>query len=628
MAARKGGFYCVVRGCPSKTGEGISLFSIPTDRSRAELWLKAANRYDLLSKGAELHTNYRICEKHFEPVYMYKGNTRKYLFQQAHPTIFSHSQYSKHTDEPLKKVIRLEGTTETYNVQEVIINSPTDKNHNNIPDTLMEEFLVTDVNRQEVSSPPRPHTPAPFFTAATQTPSKLSGGTPRKRKLRLKIKKLRASAKKAYASSKQKEDHKSLKIFFQMCDKFLNKSLAQIVKAQAILKTKCPKSRRYSDEYKQFALTLYFLGPRAYAFMERILYLPSKRSLQKITENLVCKPGLNNDQIFDALTLKVNTMLDQDKHCSICIDEMSIKSNLFFDTGRDEIVGLYDIGNGKKESIIAQNVLVIMVRGLYSNWKQQLAYFFINTTFEANHLLPIIKECISKLFQSGLYVNCLVTDMGSNFLKLSKLLGISPTNSEFDVNGQKIIYIFDPCHLIKATRNNLINNVFYFDDKKTSWSFIETFYHEDKKQFYKCAPKLTHSHIYPTSFEKMRVKLASQILSNTVASSMYTYISLGILPSDALGTIEIIEKFNNLFDILNSTDNNNPNKFKNVFEGTDFQINYLDSMIDLVHKLKILDKTGKDVTCRSRSKKCWIVTMNGVKKLWDNLKSHDFKYLK
>ncbi|XP_072395016.1 uncharacterized protein [Diabrotica undecimpunctata] len=215
MAAPKGGFYCVVHGCPSKTGEGISLFSIPTDRSRAELWLKAANRYDLLSKHVKLHTNYKMCEKHFEPAYMYKGNTRKRLFQQAHPTIFSHTlQYLKHTDEPLKKVIRLEGITEIDIVQPVAIKNPIDDNHS-ITDTLMEEFLLTDVNRQEVSSPPRPHTPE-CFTAETQTPSKLSGGTPRKKKLRLKIKKLRASAKKAYASSKQKEDNKSLKKFFQM----------------------------------------------------------------------------------------------------------------------------------------------------------------------------------------------------------------------------------------------------------------------------------------------------------------------------------------------------------------------------------------------------------------------------
>ncbi|XP_072387352.1 uncharacterized protein [Diabrotica undecimpunctata] len=96
-------------------------------------------------------------EKHFEPVYMSKGNKRKTLFGQAQPKIFSHSQYSQHTDKPLMKVIRLEGITEIDNVQPVAIKNPTDKH--SIPDMLMEEFLVTDVdvNRQEVST--RPHTP-------------------------------------------------------------------------------------------------------------------------------------------------------------------------------------------------------------------------------------------------------------------------------------------------------------------------------------------------------------------------------------------------------------------------------------------------------------------------------------
>ncbi|XP_072380298.1 uncharacterized protein [Diabrotica undecimpunctata] len=121
-------------------------------------------------------------------------------------------QYSKHTDKPIKKVIRLEGTTEIDNVHPVAINNPTDDKHSTIPDTLMEEFLVTDadVNRQEVSTPHRHHTPQSFTpyaqSSATQTPSKLCGGTPRKSKMRLKIKTLLANVKKACTSSKKMED--------------------------------------------------------------------------------------------------------------------------------------------------------------------------------------------------------------------------------------------------------------------------------------------------------------------------------------------------------------------------------------------------------------------------------------
>uniref|UniRef100_A0A6P7GML6 Uncharacterized protein LOC114340653 n=1 Tax=Diabrotica virgifera virgifera TaxID=50390 RepID=A0A6P7GML6_DIAVI len=64
MAARKGKdeFSCMIRGCPTRSGEQISLFTIPRDPSRAELWLKAANREDLLSKHVnEWHTYCRIC---------------------------------------------------------------------------------------------------------------------------------------------------------------------------------------------------------------------------------------------------------------------------------------------------------------------------------------------------------------------------------------------------------------------------------------------------------------------------------------------------------------------------------------------------------------------------------------
>lgn len=41
-------------------------------------------------------------------------------------------------------------------------------------------------------------------------------------------------------------------------------------------------------------------------------------------------------------------MIDQEKHCVLCIDEMSIKSNLFYGTGRDEIIGFENTGRKKK----------------------------------------------------------------------------------------------------------------------------------------------------------------------------------------------------------------------------------------------------------------------------------------
>lgn len=69
-------------------------------------------------------------------------------------------------------------------------------------------------------------------------------------------------------------------------------------------------------------------------------------------------------------------MIDQEKHCVLCIDEMSIKSNLFYGTGRDEIIGFENTGRKKNDYQICKNALVIMAGGLYSHWNQHVAYFF------------------------------------------------------------------------------------------------------------------------------------------------------------------------------------------------------------------------------------------------------------
>lgn len=186
--------------------------------------------------------------------------------------------------------------------------------------------------------------------------------------------------------------------------------------------------------------------------------------------------------------------------------------------------------------------------------------------------------------------------MGSNFVQLSKILNVTEENPVFHLGDFNLIYFFDTPHLMKATKNNLMRNSFHFNNKKTSWSFVENFYNQDKKKPYRAAPKLTDSHIYPTNFEKMKVKLSVQVLSSSVASGMYTYLSLGALPEDALGTIEVIEMFDKLFDLLNSIDNTHPNIFKTVYRGQVFQNDFLDEMWLFLSNLKIYNKEGKDVT--------------------------------
>lgn len=63
--------------------------------------------------------------------------------------------------------------------------------------------------------------------------------------------------------------------------------------------------------------------------------------------------------------------------------------------------------------------------------------------------------------------------------------------------------------------------------------FTDTFsiyiYKDDSKLNLRISPKWTHSYIYDDPFEKMIVKLVEQLITESIAAGMQTYIALGKL---------------------------------------------------------------------------------------------------
>lgn len=124
----------------------------------------------------------------------------------------------------------------------------------------------------------------------------------------------------------------------------------------------------------------------------------------------------------------------------------------------------------------------------------------------------------------------------------------------------KFFFISDPPHLLKTARNCFANSFAHSNkrqlwfDKIISWKHLLQLYEEhcEQGQFRLC-PKLTRSHLILTSFSKMRVSLAAQVLSATVANGLqYIY------GETVSSTVEFIRLFNRWFDIMN---------VKNLYEG-------------------------------------------------------------
>ncbi|KAE9544229.1 hypothetical protein AGLY_001408 [Aphis glycines] len=159
-----------------------------------------------------------------------------------------------------------------------------------------------------------------FSSCSTQTPKILSRYTSRKIKLKEQL-------------TMQKEKYESLQVEFKklqkaysnacslsnfnlMCDKFLTPEMSNFVKLQSKLINFKNKGRRYTDEFKQFALTIWFFGPKVYRFLKFAWCLPTIRTLQKVSERWEINTGFNNF-VFEVLKLNLKHMSDESKQCVI-----------------------------------------------------------------------------------------------------------------------------------------------------------------------------------------------------------------------------------------------------------------------------------------------------------------------
>lgn len=258
------------------------------------------------------------------------------------------------------------------------------------------------------------------------------------------------------------------------------------------------------------------MGPKVYKFLQRFLKLPTPRALRKITSSYELISEIN-DFMFDFLSFKIKTFNEDAKQCILCIDEMVLKTHLFYSISKDEIIGFHAT-NKNKSYEPSKYALVIMLRGINSNWKQTIAYYFVSVD-----IMYTVIRCAENI---GFDINAIVSDQRANFLMFARTLGVSVDRPYFTIDGKNIVYMFDPPHLLKSTRKNMFfKHNFQMNNKLTDTVYLEKFYNAHKQKLNRCAHKLTDIHINPNSFQKMKVRYAVQVFSSTVAASMETYKS-------------------------------------------------------------------------------------------------------
>ena len=201
-----------------------------------------------------------------------------------------------------------------------------------------------------------------------------------------------------------------------------------------------------------------------------------------------------------------------------------------------------------------------------------VSFYFSGGAVSGPELKIITINTIRKLISIGVKVRFIVCDQGPTNQYLFRLLGVTIEKPYFDLdlepdNSIRIFALFDTPHLFKALRNNFINYPLSFKDFELNshiayWGFIARSFDIDRKNSIQIFPKLTASHIQPTSFDKMKVSYATQIFSNSVSSGMKVLINRNSLGQEALGTSILAGLFNDLFDLLNNRECSDCNYLK------------------------------------------------------------------
>ena len=307
--------------------------------------------------------------------------------------------------------------------------------------------------------------------------------------------------------------------------------------------------------FQKYLATNLMLGTsiNGYKFLSTLLPLPCSETVSRVIRQLNTKPGIATGDA-NKLRIKVHPREEKDKYVFILMDEMSLRKGLTYDKASDTLIGFQDLGLERCDKL-ATSAFCVMAVGIVKKWKYPLGYFLTSSTMQAADIMKVVRNSINVMEEQGFKVLGITSDQGSNMEKAFKLLGASENKPYISIANNNYYVIRDPPHLLKSARNFLLSrpvNVPGFD-VPANWSHIKQVYEEDLQRSHRLAHKLTENHVSNVRFgTKMKVSIAANVLSNSVAAAIDYMVASGALESACLATSTYAKKINDLFDCFNS----------------------------------------------------------------------------
>jgi len=379
----------------------------------------------------------------------------------------------------------------------------------------------------------------------------------------------------------------------------INKKVEFLIQQLILMKNNNDHNHRYSQSLLVSSFTVYSSSANAYRSLlgEEILSLPSEKTLRRLFQKISLSTETVCDDYLKVRSGPLNTF---EKNVILIIDEVYIAKKVEYSAGK--MYGLTSDGQ------LATTVLSFMIKSLASKYRDIVA------------LYPVCKLTANKLADC---FDCVIKKLTElEFSVVAILVDNHPINRSFYVNilcngsiksyimnpygnGEKIFLLFDTTHNVK----NIYNN---FERKKNfeipsfpgilsqnispDFSHCVKLYELEKGKPIKYAHKLRKNFLNPKSIEKVSVKPASAIFSESTSGALRIYGKDERSQwNDTAIFIEIITKLWNVLNVkTTSIGKRKRDPSKDVISSIlDWKIEYLEQFCNFLENWK---RAGKGLT--------------------------------
>lgn len=204
---------------------------------------------------------------------------------------------------------------------------------------------------------------------------------------------------------------------------------------------------------------------------------------------------------------------------------MAIRQRVEWDGNRMQ--GYVDIGNcnnNNETMTIAKEALVFLLTAINGSWKIPVGYFLVDG-LSGGQKSNLVLQCLELLHDTGMEVISLTFDGFPANIAMAKKIGCSfdldqmVTHFSHPITKNPVFIFLDVCHMMKLVRNSFESSKVFIDDNKNlvKWSNLVKLNKLQEKEHLHLAIKLRHTFFQN---QKMKVRLATQLMSDSVASAL------------------------------------------------------------------------------------------------------------